>query len=42
MLACALRESKSVSPVLWYQTPMALPWTEDIASDAVVYDCWMS
>jgi UDP-galactopyranose mutase len=25
-------------PVLWYYTPMALPWTRQIAASAVVYD----
>ncbi|MFN8620856.1 MAG: glycosyltransferase family 1 protein [Chloroflexota bacterium] len=26
-------------PVLWYYTPMALPWTEGIDAAAIVYDC---
>lgn len=27
------------APVLWYETPMALPWTRHLAASAVVYDC---
>ncbi len=26
-------------PVLWYYTPMALPWTRHIVPAAVVFDC---
>jgi UDP-galactopyranose mutase len=26
-------------PVLWYYTPMALPWTRHLTSAGVVYDC---
>jgi UDP-galactopyranose mutase len=26
-------------PVLWYYTPMALPWTQHLDGAAVVYDC---
>jgi hypothetical protein len=26
-------------PVLWYYTPMALPWTAHLPASAVVYDC---
>jgi UDP-galactopyranose mutase len=26
-------------PWLWYYTPMALPWTDHIQAEAVVYDC---
>lgn len=27
------------APILWYYTPMALPWTRHVASSMVVYDC---
>lgn len=27
------------APILWYYTPMALPWTRHVASSLVVYDC---
>ena len=27
------------APVLWYYTPMALPWTRHLPSAAVAYDC---
>jgi len=27
------------APVLWYYTPMALPWTDHLARSATVFDC---
>lgn len=27
------------APWLWYYTPMALPWTQELEASAVVYDC---
>ncbi|MBA2354421.1 MAG: glycosyltransferase family 1 protein [Acidobacteria bacterium] len=33
------RERKFVSPLLWYYTPMALPFTRTLAAGVVVYDC---
>jgi hypothetical protein len=27
------------APILWYYTPMALPWTRHVASSVLVYDC---
>ena len=26
-------------PWLWYYTPLALPWTRDVAASASIYDC---
>lgn len=34
-----LRDQRITSPLLWYYTPMALPWTKHLQSAAVVYDC---
>ena len=34
-----LREHDVLDPVLWYYTPMALPFSRHIAAGAVVYDC---
>jgi UDP-galactopyranose mutase len=34
-----VRAERIERPVLWYYTPMALPWTVRVASSAVVYDC---
>jgi UDP-galactopyranose mutase len=34
-----LRAEKIEAPVLWYYTPMALPYTEGIRCSARVYDC---
>lgn len=34
-----VRERGIVAPILWYDTPMALPWTQHLAAHAVVYDC---
>jgi UDP-galactopyranose mutase len=38
-LAKLLRDEDVTEYVLWYYTPMALPWTADLAPRAVVYDC---
>jgi UDP-galactopyranose mutase len=32
------RRERLVSPILWYYTPMALPWTRHLPSSAAVYD----
>jgi glycosyltransferase involved in cell wall biosynthesis len=39
LLRDVLRQRPGGDPVLWYYTPMALPWTEGIRASAVVYDC---
>jgi UDP-galactopyranose mutase len=28
-----------VKPILWYYTPMAMPWTRELEAAAIVYDC---
>jgi UDP-galactopyranose mutase len=33
-----VRSERIVRPVLWYYTPMALPWTRHLAGATVVYD----
>ena len=33
-----LRNHEVRQPVLWYYTPMALPWSRHVASSAVIYD----
>jgi glycosyltransferase involved in cell wall biosynthesis len=38
-LAKLLRDEGVAEYVLWYYTPMALPWTADLTPRAVVYDC---
>ena len=39
LLRDLLDERRTDDPVLWYYTPMALPWTDGIRPGAVVYDC---
>lgn len=34
-----VRQERIQSPLAWYYTPMALPWTGHLQSSAVVYDC---
>ncbi len=34
-----LRADGVTRPVLWYYTPMSLPWSEQIEASLVVYDC---
>ena len=42
-LQCLLNELQATHridrPILWYYTPMALPYTRHIASSAIVFDC---
>ncbi|WP_338615965.1 UDP-galactopyranose mutase [Achromobacter sp. E1] len=39
LLGDLLHEHGLNAPVLWYYTPMSLPFTEDIEAGLVVYDC---
>lgn len=39
LLAAWWRERGFQSPLLWYYTPMALPFTRTLAAGVVVYDC---
>ena len=39
LLADTLADRNVQEPVLWYYTPMALPFTREIDARAVVYDC---
>ena len=39
LLASWWRERAFHSPLLWYYTPMALPFTRTLAAGVVVYDC---
>ncbi|BCS34439.1 glycosyl transferase [Luteitalea sp. TBR-22] len=39
LLATWWREQRFDSPLLWYYTPMALPFTRTLAAGVVVYDC---
>ncbi|KRB11892.1 UDP-galactopyranose mutase [Achromobacter sp. Root170] len=39
LLSDLLHEHGLNAPVLWYYTPMSLPFTEDIEAGLVVYDC---
>ncbi|KXJ62614.1 UDP-galactopyranose mutase [Achromobacter xylosoxidans] len=39
LLTALLHEHGLNAPVLWYYTPMSLPFTEDIEAGLVVYDC---
>jgi UDP-galactopyranose mutase len=39
LLEAALRREGVRDPILWYYTPMALPFTEHLHADLVVYDC---
>jgi glycosyltransferase involved in cell wall biosynthesis len=39
LLRGLLDERTTDDPVLWYYTPMALPWTDGIRPAGVVYDC---
>ena len=39
LLRDLLERQEIVEPVLWYYTPMALPWSDWIPPAAVVYDC---
>jgi UDP-galactopyranose mutase len=39
LIAAMLREREVNDYVLWYYTPMALPFTNILAAQAVVYDC---
>lgn len=39
LLAELVREHVLATPVLWYYTPMSLPFTEDLDAGLVVYDC---
>jgi glycosyltransferase involved in cell wall biosynthesis len=34
-----LASERVVEPWLWYYTPMALPWTDHVRAEAVIYDC---
>jgi glycosyltransferase involved in cell wall biosynthesis len=39
LLADLLAERGVHDPVVWYYTPMALPWMEGVSASVVVYDC---
>src|SRR3954454_6883817 len=39
LIAGMIREHALTDAVLWYYTPMALPFTNNLAAQAVVYDC---
>jgi glycosyltransferase involved in cell wall biosynthesis len=39
MLNALLVEAQIQRPILWYYTPMAVPFTSHLQSSAVVYDC---
>lgn len=39
LLAAWWRQRRFNSPLLWYYTPMALPFTRTLAAGVVVYDC---
>jgi len=39
LIAGMMREQALTDAVLWYYTPMALPFTNTLAAQAVVYDC---
>jgi UDP-galactopyranose mutase len=39
LVAKLLREARIESPLLWYYTPMALPFTRAIPAAVTVYDC---
>lgn len=39
LLGAFWRERRFVSPLLWYYTPMAVPFTRTLAAGVVVYDC---
>ncbi len=39
LLAAWWRERRFDSPLLWYYTPMALPFTRSLPAGVVVYDC---
>ena len=39
LIAGMMREQSLTDAVLWYYTPMALPFTNTLAAQAVVYDC---
>ena len=39
MLDALLASARGSDPILWYYTPMALPFSEHLAASLVVYDC---
>jgi len=39
LLNALLAEAQIQRPILWYYTPMAVPFTEHLQASAVVYDC---
>jgi len=39
LIAALVREQALADAVLWYYTPMALPFTNKLTAQAVVYDC---
>jgi glycosyltransferase involved in cell wall biosynthesis len=39
LIAGMMREHELTDAVLWYYTPMALPFTNSLTAQAVVYDC---
>ena len=39
LLRALVAERHRDEPILWYYTPMAMPWTDGIRPAAVVYDC---
>jgi len=34
-----VRRSEILDPILWYYTPMALPWTDHLTRSATIFDC---
>ncbi len=39
LIGDVLSEASIAEPVLWYYTPLALPWTDRLSASAIVYDC---
>ena len=39
MIHGLIRHVEGRPPLFWYLTPMALEWSDDVPTSAVIYDC---